>query len=237
VESGPWQALYESELQSLWALVAAPAAFLLYAATRGRERAARSADPQARFVWLWSLAFAAETILDPVATGPLARGLALSEAARDGVLLAFVLLGDWRVLLPVFALARAPGRRGGAFARSAGLALVVPALAYAGDQLLRLVWPELPGQALWLVYELGFLALALVLRGALLPRLGAAARAERALRALLAYAAAYYGLWALADAILLAGIDAGWALRILPNQLYYALSVPFFFFVYFRRVP
>jgi hypothetical protein len=49
----------------------------------------------------------------------------------------------------------------------------------------------------------------------------------------LAFAATYYALWAFADALILAGFDAGWALRMLPNQLYYALSVPFVFFAYF----
>jgi hypothetical protein len=235
VGAEPWRALYESELQSVWALIALPAGFLVYAALGGRARAARSDHPQARFVWLWSLAFAAETILDPLATGPLSRALQLPDSAREKVMLAFVLLGDWRVLLPVFALASAPGRRAPAFARSAALTLAVPVFAYATDRLLRSAWPGLPGQALWLAYEIGFLALALSLRRFLLPHLGLALGAERALRALLAWAALYYALWGLADALILAGIDAGWGLRILPNQLYYALTVPFFFFVYFRR--
>lgn len=233
--TGSWHALYQSDLQSVYSLIAAPAAFLVYACTRGRERATRSADPQARFVWIWSVAFSIETILDPVATGPLARGLGLSDAVREAVMLAFVLLGDWRVLLPVFALATAPGRRASGIARSAALTLVVPAFAYATDQLLRVPWPALPGQVLWLVYELAFLALALALRALAVPRLGAAPRASRALRGLLAYAAGYYALWALADTILLAGVDVGWGLRILPNQLYYALCVPWFYFAYFRR--
>jgi hypothetical protein len=235
VEAASWHAFYRSDLQSLYALVALPAAFLVYLAARGRERAARSGDPQARFVWLWSLAFAAETIADPVATGPLARGLALSDAAQEKVMLGFVLLGDWRVLLPVFALAAGPGRRAPAFAKSAALTLVVPIGAYLVDAGLRLGWPALPGQVLWLVYETGFLALALALRAVALPRLaaGAAPRVRRVLRALLAWAAAYYALWAAADALILAGFDAGWGLRVLPNQLYYAFTVPFVFFRYF----
>ncbi len=228
-----WRAFYESDLQSLYALVATPAAFLAYLLARP----VRSTDPQARFVALWSLAFAVETILDPIATGPLARGLALSDGAQQAVMLLFVLLGDWRVLLLVFALAAPPERRARAFARSAGLTLVVPVFAYLTDFRLRLLWPELPGQALWLVYELGFAALALGLRQLVLPRLAAGARdaERRVLRALLAYAAAYYALWAAADASILAGIDAGWAVRVLPNQLYYAFTVPFVFFAFFGR--
>jgi hypothetical protein len=227
----PWRAFYQSDLQSLYALVALPAAFLVYALTRP----VRSADPQARFVTLWSIAFALETILDPIATGPLAHALGLSDAAQQAVMLGFVLLGDWRVLLLVFALAYRPERRGRAFAHSAALSLVVPILAYLGDSALRSLWPELPGQVLWLVYELGFVALALVLRRRVDRGLAAAATdaERRLLPALLLYAASYYALWASADALILAGLDAGWGLRILPNQLYYAFTVPFAYFCYF----
>jgi len=222
-----WHAFYQSDLQSLYALVALPAAFLVIALARP----VRSADPQARFVFLWSIAFALETILDPIATGPLSR--ALAGGAKTAVMLGFVLLGDWRVWLLVFALCYRPERRARAFAHSAALTCVVPIFAYLTDLRLRTVWPELPGQVLWLVYEASFFALALTLRGPLLRRLASAARdAERELaRSLLGFAACYYALWACADLLILAGIDAGWALRIVPNQLYYALTVPF---VYLR---
>jgi hypothetical protein len=233
VATGPWHALYQGELQSLYALVVVPALFLLYLAAFGRGRAARSDDPQARFLLRYAVAFSAATILDPVATGPLARALELSADASRVLMIAFVLLGDWRVLLPVFALAWGPERRARAFAWSAATTLVVPISAFAIDALLRVGWPALPDQVLWLVYELGFLALALALRQRGLPRLAAGAEpgVRRALRAVLGYAATYYALWALADAIILAGSDLGWALRILPNQLYYAWTVPFVYFV------
>ena len=227
----PWHAFYQSDLQSLYALVALPAAFLVYALARP----VRSADPQARFVYGWSIAFALETILDPIATGPLSRGLGLAGGGQLAVMLSFVLLGDWRVLLLVFALSYRPEQRGRAFAHSAALSFVVPIFAYLTDFRLRLLWPELPGQVLWLVYELGFVALALVLRWRVRRCLAAGAKdaERRLLRAVLAYAACTYALWACADALVLAGFDAGWGLRILPNQLYYAISVPFVYFATF----
>jgi hypothetical protein len=227
----PWHAFYQSELQSLTLLVALPALFLVYALARP----VRTSDPQARFVALWSIAFALGTILDPIATGPLGRVLRLSDAAQQAVMLGFVLLGDWRVLLLVFALAYPPERRARAFAHSAALTLVVPIFAFLTDAGLRSLRPELPGQVLWLVYELGFVALALALRRRIGRRPAAAASDadRRLLRAVLAYAASYYALWASADALILAGFDAGWGLRILPNQLYYAFTVPFAFFCYF----
>lgn len=232
---GPWHAFYQGDLQSLYGLIALPAVFLAFALARPVRRS----DPQARFVFAWSIAFALETILDPIATGPLSRGL--SEAAQQAVMLLFVLLGDWRVLLLVFALGQPPERRGRAFAHSAALCLVVPIFAYLVDFRLRFLWPGLPGQVLWLAYELSFAALALGLRRFALPRLakGAGGSERRLLRALLAYAAGYYALWAAADLLILAGQDAGWGLRALPNQLYYALTVPFAYFCYFgwRRAP
>ena len=42
-------------------------------------------------------------------------------------------------------------------------------------------------------------------------------------------------LWATADVLILAGVDLGWALRLLPNQLYYAFTVPFFWWRTRRR--
>ena len=65
-----------------------------------------------------------------------------------------------------------------------------------------------------------------------------ASRADRLdyLRAVMTYVAVYYFLWALADVlILIGGWDLGWALRILPNQLYYAFFVPFVYFKFFAR--
>lgn len=237
--TGPWHALYQGELQSLYALVAVPIVFLLYLATRGRERAAGSDDPQARFLWGYAVAFSLATILDPIATGPLASAPGLPDAARTAIPLLFVLLGDWRVLLAAFALAALPAARARAVAWSAAATFVVPAVAFSTDALLRIAWPGLPGQVLWLVYELCFLAFALALRARALPRLSDDAGSEglragpeglRVARAVLAYAAGYYALWALADVLILAGVDAGWALRMLPNQLYYAFTVPFVYF-------
>jgi hypothetical protein len=46
-------------------------------------------------------------------------------------------------------------------------------------------------------------------------------------RAVLGFVVLYYVLWALADILALNGEDRGWALRMVPNQLYYGLFVPF----------
>ena len=55
------------------------------------------------------------------------------------------------------------------------------------------------------------------------------------LRAVTAYVAAYYGLWALSDVLILAGVEWAWGLRAVPNQLYYAFFVPFVWARFFAR--
>jgi hypothetical protein len=50
-----------------------------------------------------------------------------------------------------------------------------------------------------------------------------------------AWAGVYYALWAAADVLILAGVDAGWLLRCVPNQLYYGFTVPFVWWRFFSR--
>ena len=82
-----------------------------------------------------------------------------------------------------------------------------------------------PGAArvLFLVYELAFCALTLALL-----RWHPNARALPWVRSVSRFVLLYYGLWAAADALLLAtGSDLGYALRVIPNLLYYGgLSPP-----------
>jgi hypothetical protein len=115
--------------------------------------------------------------------------------------------------------------------REAALLTPVVALLAIGSTRAAGAWlgQPLPGQLLWLVHETAFLGMVAFLR-----RRVVAAREparpnprEAYLRAVTAYVALYYGLWATCDALILAGADWPWALRALPNQLYYAFFVPF----------
>ena len=54
-------------------------------------------------------------------------------------------------------------------------------------------------------------------------------------RSTLGLVGAYYGLWAAADVLILCGVDAGWLVRLVPNQLYYGLFVPFVWWRFFDR--
>jgi len=76
------------------------------------------------------------------------------------------------------------------------------------------------------------------LRARVVPaRLPSAHPALRAFfRSTLLYVAVYYALWACSDLLIqIGGIDAGWLLRVVPNQLYYAWWVPVVFFAFFSR--
>lgn len=251
-----WQDLYRSEWQGVVAVVVAPALFLLYLAASEPPRHGGVLPAAARFVRSWAAVFAVLTIVDPVAGGPLLRLLGVADAPiATAVMVAFVLLGDFRVYLLVFGLLAYAGPRRAARAAdplhaardtmrvvppravlAAGLAtLVVPVVAGLVDAFLRTRNPGLPSQTIWLLYELAFVAVAAVMLVRLVPARVPAAEPRLAnyLRAVLVYVAAYYALWAAADVLILAGVDAGWALRIVPNQLYYALWVPFAYWRFF----
>ncbi len=238
MEFESWQQFYQSDLQGFTSLIVVPAFFLVYLlAGRGpRERAGGS--DEARFVRTYALVFCAETILDPLFTGPLTKALELGDTAASAVMIPFVLLGDFRVLLPVFFLARVGAGHGQRVGRAAGLTLLVPAFAVSVDAAIGWLRPDLEAQFLWIAYELAFLVLALALRHRFVPR-WTADRPDlgRRLRALLAYAATYYALWAASDLLIFhAGVDAGWLLRALPNQLYYAFWVPFAYWTLSREL-
>ena len=83
---------------------------------------------------------------------------------------------------------------------------------------------------IWLIYEIAFTVLAL----ALFTWLPMPAQVGRFLRTVLAYVILYYVLWATADIITIAtGNDLAWALRLIPNQLYYAGFVPVAYTLFF----
>ena len=209
-----WHDFYYSAWQQPWALLVAPFAFLVWRALAAPPRV--GAAPEASgFVVAWSWLFAVETMLDPVATGPLAKALG-SPVASTALGVAFVMLGDFRIWWLVARLARPEG---------AALRALAPTLSVPiGAWLVSLALAPLPDQALWLIHESLFLAVAFVVSRRFSGRFE---------RAVLAYAGVYYALWAAADVLILAGVDAGWLLRCIPNQLYYGLTVPFVWWRFF----
>jgi len=140
----------------------------------------------------------------------------------------------------VFGLAatRAGRGLGRALVEATAWTFVVPASTFLVHRTLTAIAGAQPGQSLWLIYEVGFLVMAFVLREAVLPRRvpGTAPPLRAYLCTVLAYVALYYALWAAADVLILtSGADLAWALRMVPNQLYYALYVPFVYLLGFSR--
>jgi len=225
---------YASDLQSTYAVWPVPLLLLGWLVLTG-GRAATTAD--ARFVRAYTLFFAVETVLDPLVSGPLARWIGIAGSAPGTMLIVFfVLLGDFRVLLLLQRLARPGLTRERLLAESAAWTLVVPLVALTVEQLLGALAGELPENMIWLLYELSFCALALYLRQRALPAWVGPDRAARLayLRSVASYVALYYGLWATADILIMAlDLDVGWALRVVPNQLYYAFYLPFVYFRFF----
>lgn len=171
------------------------------------------------FVALFGFAIAA----DALASGALSP-IPPRSALATPIAITFVLLGDFRYFVLLFRYAK--GRFGAPeLARAVGFALLVPVLS----AVVRAVIPSLaePMRVTFLTYELMFFALALGLRFVLLPRLQAPANVLRFLRELTHFELAQYGLWALADIVILSGVDAGYLLRLVPNAMYYAFFLLF----------
>ena len=141
----------------------------------------------------------------------------LSGTAKSLVPLFFVLAGDFRYLILV-TTAQPDGSirwSGRAVAVAVALTLIVP----LSSQLIMASLPEAAqgSRVLFLVYEIEFwlLTWALILWHPQIKR-------SPWLKKVSQFVLVYYGLWATADAFILAtGSDLGFALRVIPNVLYY----------------
>jgi hypothetical protein len=225
---------YKSDLQSVYALCVVPLVFLAWLLLSPVAQAMARGEAWRRFVYLYCVVFSVETMLDPVATGPLVRWLGAGDTGLGtAILLTFVLLGDFRVYLLIFRLVKLDTALAQVLAQAAAWTMIVPVFAFAVDSALHALRPGLPSQTIWLVYELAFLVVALWLRNTGIDRLTSATTLalRHGLRAVAGYVAVYYALWATADVIIMVlGLDIGWAVRVVPNQLYYALFLPFVYF-------
>lgn len=166
---------------------------------------------------LWGLQLVAA--LDALCTGawsPLAGRPGLHTAA----VVLFVILGDARY----FFLLQDPTLSSPSWRRHLSRALLLGAgfslLAYGLAHALPAAWQS--PRTLFLTYEALFVGLLLLLPRLLPP---ASAQLRRLQRRLTGFELTQYGLWVAADLwILFAGAwaDWGYALRLLPNALYYA---------------
>ncbi len=205
--AGPFEAFYASAWQhplALW--VAAIAGGLVCLSRRDLHASVRR----------YGLALVVLSLLDAWLTSTHVYGIGtLPGRLASYVPLFFVLAGDLRYLL-LWETAAPDGRIAlarGMPLRALGLTLIVPIFAQIAAPAIA------PGntRVLFFVYELAFCALTLGLL-----RWHPNARALPWVRAVSRFVLLYYGLWATADAILLAtGTELGYALRVIPNLLYY----------------
>ena len=231
-----WEALYKSDAQGVFALLVVPALLLVYLLIGPRPSPSRGVVPAAApFLHTYAIVFAIETMLDPLATGLLPRWLGIADSwAATAILVLFVLLGDLRVLVLVVRLTRPAASLAAVIGEATAWTLIVPVAAFALHAGLVAVVPDLPGQTIWLVYELSFTVLAVFFRFVWVPRHVVRGARRGFVADVVEYALGYYLLWAAADVLILAaGLDAGWGLRVIPNQLYYSLYLPFVYVRFF----
>jgi hypothetical protein len=193
-----------------------------------RARGARKHTFLAAYTAIFAVAIAVDAYVNGPLT-PVPKDTPWETAA--GVV--FVIVGDLRYFVAVERLVRGSFGRA-ALAAAIGWSLVVP----IASEVLRRLIGNADIRFTFLGYELLFLALAVVWRAMILPRRLSGARDDvrRAAFSLTHFEIAQYAAWATADVVILgAGADAGYALRLAANLMYYALFVPFAF-VQLRKI-
>lgn len=233
-----WEDFYQSDVQSLYALLVVPAVFL-YSWLLAHRSVGSGIEPRARsFMNAYAPLFTLETMLDPFVTGPLLRWFQVGEPVSTYCMILFVLLGDLRVYLLIFFLIAPERGIARAVGRAAAWTLIVPIFAWTATYALESHWGKLPSQAIWIVYELGFFVITLFLALRLVPSSLGLGRfnVHFYLKSIVRYVGTYYALWVAADLLIVGGgLDLGWGLRVIPNQLYYSFWIPFAYFAFFSR--
>lgn len=220
--SRTWFAMFKAFYLSYWQhpilLWVAPVLFLLVL-----RRQRQGGDPSfRRYLWVFTML----TILDPLFTGPVVSYFDAPSGIAQAVGVVFVVLGDLRYL--ALAELYTGSDSSGAWRRAIALSLCVPIV----QGVLVQVFPGAFADArlTYLVYEVLFLVLAAYFFFVRIPACAKHQENKTWLRSLSGYVMAYYSLWALADVLILSGLDAGYALRVIPNLLYYGIFLPFAFF-------
>jgi hypothetical protein len=188
-------------------------------------RALRAPDPHRRTLAIVFVVLELEILADALFTGGLSP---IDPKGTTSLVLAiaFVVLGDLRYFLFVERSgAEAPRPLPQALGRAFVLALIVPVAQRIAAAAVPLLGA--PIRHVFLSYELMFAALAIVVAAVVLPRRKGPAATKRWLLWLTTFEIAQYLLWSTADVVILAGVDAGYLLRLVPNTMYYAAFVPF----------
>lgn len=188
--------------------------------------------------------FTLEILADALFTGALNPAASLGYDKWIGI--AFVILGDLRyfVLVEWIVNARKRGLRSDEVARAGigpgrvwlvavAFAFIVPIASTVPQLALPSVFASsdpLLMNRIFLLYEAMFFVLAWVVRLAVLPKRieGADPALARWAKLATGFEITQYGLWILADVLILATkVDVAYLLRAVPNAMYYVLFVPF----------
>lgn len=219
-----WQRVYDSPWHVPGLVVAMSLAALGYAWAKRRDDETRLA----RFFTSWLALFGAAIVADALLTAPGSPLLPGDANVVQWLSIAFILLGDVRAYVLVERATRRDEDASPAIVTGALWGALVSVLMAAPARLV----PAMQQNPRWiyLTYELIALAQALVWRFAVLPR-RTKVGVERARwgRDVMAFVAVQYGLWALADVVILSGVGAGYGLRVVPNVLYYGAFVGYVF--------
>lgn len=228
-----WQSLYESPWQhpGVAFICGGLLTFCaLVARTRGPARSPRAGKPWALLFLILQL----EILLDAALTGALSP-LPSGSFAATLVAGVFVVLGDLRYfylferqLDSVHEIrpkleSENQGSPWVALRRALPISLLLPLAATVATHLFP---AQVSGSRMFLGYEVGFLGLASAHAWRRLHGQNPTGERIRYVRRLFFFELAQYALWALSDLLILTGHDLGWALRTVPNLLYYAAFVP-----------
>jgi hypothetical protein len=153
-----------------------------------------------------------------------------NEAAQVAIEYVFVLIGDLRfILLLAYFLYAGLGAAElqrlslpGSVIKPAFIFTLFPTILVGAVGFAK---PQLMNEARhkFLAYELIFFILTVLWIYVVLPQKSLPAASVRFIKSAAVPVFLYYGLWSLADILILCGVEAGYAIRIVPNFLYYSV--------------
>ena len=201
---------------------------LIWAAAQARPRLASAGHSRSIPIsprrWAVLATLQVLIVLDALCTGalsPIPTPSALSTVSS----VVFVILGDARFFFLLHDPRLAPKGLWLRLLRAIAVSTAVSLAAYAAQHALPALLPT--SRHLFLTYELLMFLISWILMFALRPFGQDAVATCR--RRLLSFEALQYGLWVLADIVILSAqtwSDLGFALRMLPNALYYVAFAP-----------
>lgn len=179
------------------------------------------------FLYSYLVVFTVAILADANVTGAWTPLPAMGPTAASVLPIVFVILGDYRF----FFFAERAANLHAPLSRIALLTLAGSLIVPVTTGVLSRVVPAMQeSRVLFLVYECALLVIVLTLDRFRYAKSNAPPEVVRWIRGVARLFAGLYFGWAASDVLILSGIEAGHALRIVPNVLYYAALLPFIYF-------